>query len=104
MKKRFSNTVVGFFIIALGFLLGYLNLTDIPNASLFSVLLSLVLVLTGAVILYKAGRHFQHGERIPEMKYHKVGQSLLEKNNELMHSYDKHSRIRDKLKTIRHMS
>ncbi len=103
MKKQLYLTLSGFLIISLGFLLAYLNLSDIPNATLFSVVIAVMLIGIGATFLFKAGRSFHHGPKIPEANYHNPGTSLVEKNNELMHSYDKQSKMRDKLKTIRHL-
>lgn len=104
MRIQILSTLLGLVILLMGFLLGYLNFSDIPNATLFSSLLSLALIVCGFVILLRSGRNFQHGSKIPETNYRKpYNQSLLEKNNELMKNYEKHSKLRDKLKTIRHL-
>lgn len=102
MGKRIIETLLGFVTAVLGFFLAFLNFSDIPNSSIFSISLSLTLIIIGVGLLFIVGRRDHEKVIFPEISPNSNGKSLLEKNHEMMQTYDKTSKMRDKLRVIRH--
>ncbi len=102
MKSHIVETLTGLGICLLGFVLGFLNLVDITNASLFSSLIALCLIIVGTIVLFKAGRRDRHAVKLPPVSYDRNEKSLVDKHNEFAHHYAKTSQMRDKLKVIKH--
>ncbi len=102
MRKHILETLVGLGITLFGFILGFLNLLDSNNVSLFSSITALALIFVGVAILFRAGRKDRHAVSFPPIGNRDHETSLLHKHNDLAHTYAKTSQMRDKLKVIKH--
>lgn len=102
MKKHIAETLMGFGIALLGFILGYLNVSDIASASVFSSIIALALIIVGVALLFRAGRRDRHGVKLPPVGQGDHKNSLLHKHDEFAQTYAKTSQMRDKLKVIKH--
>ena len=103
MRRRISETILSFVIATFGFYLLYINLSDPQNLSAISVLISLILIIMGIVLLFRSGRHDHTRIVLPDISHENNESSLLSKHKEIIESYEKHSRMRDKLKAISHL-
>ena len=102
MKNHILESLLGLGITLLGFVLGFLNLLDTNNVSLFSSFIALALIIVGVALLFRAGRRDRHGVKLPPVGQGDHKNSLLHKHDEFAHTYAKTSQMRDKLKVIKH--
>ena len=102
MRKLILETISGIILSVLGFWIGSQYFSDFQNASPLQLSISAVLLLIGIYILFKAGRADAH---IPYFKHTPSdtlkGKSILEKNNEMINTYEKTTRMREKLRIIK---
>lgn len=103
MRKRIVETLISILVVVLGFYLFYLNLSDPENISILSMVISLTLIGIGIVMLFMTGRHDHSGIFLEEVKHEVKERTILDKNKDIIHSFQKHSKMRDKLKAIRHI-
>jgi len=103
MGKRVTETILSFVIAIFGFYLLYINLTDPAHLSVISVVISLILLVMGVVLLFRSGRHDHTRTILPELTHGNNGSTLLSRHKDIISTYEKHSRMRDKLKAIKHM-
>ena len=103
MRKRISETILSFVVTIFGFYLLYINLADPQHLSVISVIIAFVLLIMGIAMLFKSGRHDHTKTILQEPTYSKNGDTLLSRHKELIHTFEKHSRMRDKLKAIKHL-
>ena len=102
MRKLILETITGIILSVIGFWMGSIYFSDFQNASPLLLSVSIVLLLIGVYILFKAGRRDAH---IPQFKHTPSdslkGKSILEKNNEMINTYEKTTRMREKLRIIK---
>ena len=103
MRRRISETILSFVIAIFGFYLLYINLFDPVHLSVISVVIALILLVMGVVLLFRSGRHDHTRTILPDLTHGNNGETLLSRHKEIISTYEKHSRMRDKLKAISHI-
>lgn len=105
MKKVILGAFVGLILSLGGFGLIFIGLTGVLQGILgvLGIIGGVVMVAVGVFVLYKAGtRDVQkHDFEVPVVQPEGERKSILEKNQELVDSYNKTMRARDKLKILK---
>ncbi len=103
MRRRVSETILSFTIAIFGFYLLYINLADPVHLSVISVVIALILLVMGVVLLFRSGRQDHTRTILSEPTNSNNGETLLSRHKDIISSFEKHSRMRDKLKAIKHI-
>lgn len=105
MKKVILGAFIGLLLSIGGFGLIFIGLTGVVPGifGVLAILGGIIVVACGVFILYKAGTKDVQKPNfaIPVVHPEGEGKSILEKNQELVDSYNKTMRARDKLKILK---
>lgn len=103
MKKVLLGTFLGFFLFGGGLAAGYFAIENIRSGgSPFLVLGSVLLCGGGMVVLYKSGRMDTFRSKIKPMQMGGTtkGQTMIEKNQQIVKEWNQTNDNRDKLKIL----
>lgn len=57
----------------------------------------------GIVMLFRSGRHDHTKVHLPEPKNRNNGETLLSRHEDIINNFQRHARLRDKLKALSHI-